>query len=172
MIDAGAKAIVVHGTHVLLPVERIDGVPVVWGLGNLVSDMGRQANPRRRDRGQLPKVQSAEVHEALMVRIHREPGGDLDLRFVAGWMYDDRFVRWHSGQGGEISFALLPFSSCDPAVELPRAPEGLRGSLAQWMRRRYEHVRRVTSLVPDACGAAPLTWWRMPEAGAQELELR
>ncbi len=161
LVDAGAKAIVVHGTHVLLPVEELDGVPVVWGLGNLVSDMGRQANPRRRDRGQLPKVQSAEVHETLMVRIRREPGGELELRFVAGWMHDDRFVRWHTGQGGDIAFSLLPFSSCERAVALPEAPGRLGEQLDAWMRRRFAHVQQATRLVPGACESGSLTWWRM-----------
>ncbi|MEO0326149.1 MAG: CapA family protein, partial [Myxococcota bacterium] len=45
---AGAEAIVVHGTHVVLPVERLpSGVPILWGLGNLFTDMGRESTPRR-----------------------------------------------------------------------------------------------------------------------------
>jgi len=166
LVDAGASAILVHGTHVVLPVERVEGVPIAWGLGNLVSDMGRLANPRRRDRGQLPKARSAAVREALVARVALEDGR-LDLRFVAGWMHDDRYVRWNAGppwSDGEIRFGLLPMSSCaDAPAPIWDAPAPLDEDLRDWVARRRDHVLEVTGLVADACALGEASWLRLPD---------
>ena len=38
--DADVDLVVVHGPHVVQPVETVEGTPVFWSLGNLVSGMG------------------------------------------------------------------------------------------------------------------------------------
>ncbi|MBN1609327.1 MAG: CapA family protein [Polyangiaceae bacterium] len=37
-VDAGAAAVVMHGAHVVRPLLRYGGVPVHFGLGNLLFD--------------------------------------------------------------------------------------------------------------------------------------
>lgn len=62
---ADVDAVFVHGPHVVQPVERVNGVPVWWSLGNFVSEMGppsvgRYASPRTSD-GLLAFVEFVEV---------------------------------------------------------------------------------------------------------------
>jgi poly-gamma-glutamate synthesis protein (capsule biosynthesis protein) len=65
-IIAGAHPdlIIIHGPHVVQPVERVDGTLVFWSLGNFISGMGvagrdRYADPRTLD-GLLASVRFTE----------------------------------------------------------------------------------------------------------------
>jgi len=164
LVDAGAAAIIVHGTHVVLPVERMGGVPIVWGLGNLVSDMGRMARPSEGDREDAPKVRSAAARESLLARLNLSPDGRLELRLVAAWMSQDRVPRWHGRRpGGDvIQFALRPLSRCDPAITLPGWPAADRRVTEAWVARRRDHLLRVTGLTMDRCRPGAVAWLRLP----------
>ena len=165
LVHVGADAIVVHGTHVVLPVRTLPGpqdqpVPIAWGLGNFVTDMGRDARPWRRGRD-LPKTQSPRVREGLVARVTFRPGEPAEMRFLATWMNDDRYVRWSGGLGeGEvITFSILPMSGCDEAVDLPTEwPEPRRGEMLRWIARSRDHVVRASGLGMSACGEPP--WLR------------
>ena len=168
LAEAGASVIVVGGTHVPMPVETLNvgsrEVPLIWGLGNLLSDMGSQANPRRRTTDDTPKNQSAQVREALMARLEfRE--GDVEVKFMAGWMHDDRFQRWHAhSDEGEIAFALLPMSNCigEGAIPTTIADDRVerRRELADWIRRRHRHLLNATGLQPEPCRTVPFATGR------------
>ncbi|HJL35237.1 MAG TPA: CapA family protein, partial [Polyangiaceae bacterium LLY-WYZ-15_(1-7)] len=162
LVEAGADAILVHGTHVPMRVERLEGVPVAWGLGNLVADMARRASPRVRFREALPKIAAADVREGLVARVALGEGG-LELRFLGTWMNDDRFVRWRAAlPGGDlIEFALLPLSSCEAPAALPAWPAPWRAEVERWVARRRDHLFAVSGLQADRCGAEP-TWLRLP----------
>ncbi|MAQ14827.1 MAG: hypothetical protein CMN30_08530 [Sandaracinus sp.] len=162
LIAAGADAIIAHGTHVPMRVERVQGVPVAWGLGNFVADMGRQANPRHHGED-LPKIRSPKTREGLVARVELRDG-ELELSFLPTWSGDDRFVRWHAGlPGEEVAFTLSPLSACGRALELPAAwPEPWRGEVADWIDRRRDHLVRVSGLVPRDCREGEPTWLELP----------
>ena len=162
LIDAGADAIIAHGTHVPMRVERIGDVPVAWGLGNFVADMGRQASPRQRGE-QLPKIRSPKTREGLVARVELDQGR-LDLSFLATWSGDDRFIRWHAAlPGDEVAFSLAPLSACGPALELPAGwPEPWRTEVAEWIDRRRDHLLEVSGLVAQTCRPGEPTWLRLP----------
>ncbi len=152
LAEAGAEAVVVHGTHLVLPVERLPGdVPIVWGLGNLFTDMGRASTPRREGG---PKAAHGALREGLLVRIEASPGGPLALGFAGVLTYDERFPRWHEGRvfpRGHAAFRLLPLRACGPAAELPRPfPESLRQETSAWLGRRRDHLVGAAGLTPPA----------------------
>lgn len=156
--DAGAAAIIVHGTHVPMSVERLqrDGreVVIAWGLGNLLTDMGRMASPRR---AITAKINDPETREGLLARITSTADG-LDVAFLPVFETDDRFIRWHGSMPpGESTFWLRPLSACDPAVELPtRWPEPYRSEYADWLRARRAHIVAATGLRSEACPSSLL----------------
>lgn len=156
--DAGASAIIVHGTHVPMAVERLHrgerSVIVAWGLGNLLTDMGRMASPRR---SITEKINDPETREGLLARITSSADG-LDVAFVPVFETDDRFIRWHGDlPPGEVTFWIRPLSACDPAVELPSSwPEPYRSEYADWMTRRRAHIVSATGLQSEACPSALL----------------
>ncbi|MBO6940830.1 MAG: CapA family protein [Deltaproteobacteria bacterium] len=166
LIDAGASAVIAHGTHVPMAVERIDGVPVAWGLGNFVADMGRQANPRSSRGRRLPKIRSPKTREGLVARVALEPDGELSLSFLPTWSGDDRFIRWHSTlPGEEVQFELTPLSACGPALTLPEEwAEPWRSELAGWIDERRDHLVEVSGLAPVDCVPGEPTWLRMADA--------
>ena len=165
---AGADAIVVHGTHVVLPVEvaTIAGrrIPIVWGLGNFFADMGRRASPRR-DMPALPKRESPAVHEGLMARLALGPDG-IRLSVLPTWIADDRFVRYHGGlPDGRVSFWVRPLAGCGPATVWPVDwPADLRDEVARWVDHRRDGMLERLGLQPDACEPRPLARgaWRFP----------
>ena len=163
---AGASAILVHGTHVVMPVERVAGVPVAWGLGNLVSDMGRLASPVRPYRPGEPKARSPWVREALLARLRFE-GDTVELRFLPAWMSDDRYARWHADlPGGDlIELQLLPLGPGRDAALLPPWPEPYRGRVARWVASRRDALLEAAHLSwgpPDASGRR----WLLPAFAA------
>ncbi|MEM1418474.1 MAG: CapA family protein [Myxococcota bacterium] len=157
LADAGAEAIVIHGTHVVLPVARsASGVPIVWGLGNLFTDMGRESTPRRQGG---PKAAHGELREGLLVRLEATAGAPLALSFHGVLTYDERFARWHAGRSfrsGHAGFQLLPLTGCEPAAALPDAfPERLRRETEAWLGRRRDHLVAAARLAPLPCGDGP-----------------
>ncbi len=167
LVEVGADAIVVHGTHVVLPAAFIDHphedrtVPIAWGLGNFVTDMGRDARPWRRGRD-LPKTQSPRVRESLLARVELRTHGELEMRFVSAWMNDDRYVRWRGGlTGGDVvEFELLPMRACPDPVDLPPAwPSALQTEMRDWITRSRDYVVRHTGLQPSSCDADPPWLW-------------
>lgn len=152
-IDAGASTIVVHGTHVPMAVERVQRngkeVVIAWGLGNLLTDMGRMASPRRRASA---KINDPETREGLLARISASDEG-LDVAFLPVFETDDRFIRWHGSMPpGESTFWLRPLTACDPAVDLPASwPEPYRTEYADWLGVRRDHVLEATGLRSETC---------------------
>jgi len=165
LIEAGADVILAHGTHVPMAVETIDGVPVAWGLGNFVADMGRQANPRSSRGRRLPKIRSPKTREGLVARVTLERSGELSLSFLPTWSGDDRFVRWHSTlPGDEVQFELSPLSACGPALTLPTAwADPWRSELATWIDQRRDHLVTVSGLMAEDCVPGEPTWLGLPE---------
>lgn len=164
LIDAGVSAIVVHGTHVVMPVERIRGVPVVWGLGNLVSDMGRMARPGDVLDATTSKLRSAAARESLLLRLTLTPDGAVDLRLLAAWMSQDRVARWrYPLPGGDVvHFALRPLSRCSPALALPDWPAPYRHATERWLADRRDHLLAVTELSMDPCDPGQIAWLHLP----------
>jgi len=164
LVQAGASAIVVHGTHVVLPVERIEGVPVVWGLGNLVSDMGRLARPGDAPVRGMHKESDPATRETLLVRLSLDARGAVALRLVAAWMSNDRIPRWRGAMPGEeIRFALRPMSRCTPPLLLRGWPAAHRSAVESWVARRREHVLEVTGLTMDDCAPDAVPWLRLAQ---------
>lgn len=156
LAEAGADLIAVHGTHVPMAIEEIPTARgrtlVAWGLGNFVSDMGRRANPRRRDRAELPKTMSPRVREGLILRVEVGADRPIEASFMPTWMSDDRFVLYHSRRDRPIAFELLPLAACGPAASLPSSwPPELREELGAWVDRRRDHVIRMAGLSTDGC---------------------
>lgn len=162
LVDAGADAILVHGTHVPMAVERLGArrVPIAWGLGNLVSDMGRLSGPRRQA---ARKEENAATREGLLARVRVTGPGALELRLLPVFSLDDRFLRWHGalppmhGRDGthaaEIGLSLWPLDACDEPARFPRAwKEPWRTELVAWVRERRDHVVASTGLVQAPCG--------------------
>ena len=156
LAEAGADLIAVHGTHVPMAFETIETsrgqTLVAWGLGNFVSDMGRRASPRRRDRAEIPKTMSPRVREGLLLRVRVRAGEPIEASFMPTWMSDDRFVLYHSREERELRFALLPLAACGPAASLPPSwPSELRGELGAWIDRRRDHLIAIANLATDGC---------------------
>jgi len=61
-VRAGAAAVVMHGAHVVRPLVRLEGVPVHYGLGNLLFD---QRAPTAR-RGELLRLRFEAGRPALV----------------------------------------------------------------------------------------------------------
>ncbi len=169
-ITAGAHVILLHGTHVPLQVEARMGpegpVTIAWGLGNLLTDMGRMASPRRRE---TDKLSSPRTREGLLARVMIQ-GTDRQVTFVPVFETDDRFARWHGGRSAshleEIMLWVRPLSGCANATELPAhwsAP--IREEYAAWVNARREHLQRITRLPRPPCGQAH--WALSVEDGAE-----
>lgn len=160
LADMGADAILVHGTHVPMRVERLRSatgeVPVAWGLGNLLTDMGRQASPRR---SETSKLTSARAREGLVARVTLDVSG-LALSLLPVFETDDRFVRWHGDLGeGESDFWVRPTLACAPGVSLPDEwPEPWRGEYAAWVSARRDHTFRASGLPPPVCTEDEPAW--------------
>lgn len=159
LAEEGADAIIVHGTHVVMPVETLSlgqrRVPIAWGLGNFVSDMGRLANPTHR--GVQPKVRSSLVHEELLARL--EIGESIDITYLPMWMHDDRYARWHGALQGElIEFTLFPLSGCDSAVSFDSIVSPYDEQLESWVTNRRQHIVEATGLRLTPCDEAAPSW--------------
>ncbi|MBI5490998.1 MAG: CapA family protein [Deltaproteobacteria bacterium] len=150
---AGADAIVCHGPHVVGPVEKtaVEGraVPVVFSLGNLVSNMGWGVHP-----GVVPaetddsEFRSEARREALATfRIvatgdGSAPGWAIDgLWMIPLWLEDNKPVTTlRGGPLREIFPRPMPWCVPDPRVGCwERAPdEWCKGRLAMILAAREE----------------------------------
>ena len=156
LADAGADVIVVHGTHVPLPVELLvvgeRRVPIVWGLGNFVSDMARQATPRRPYFRGMPKDENPMLREGLLLRIELVEGRPVQLQFLPTWMNDDRYVRFWGGFERQPRFRLLPLAGCGAPIQPPEDwPEALRGEMMTWITERRDHLVSHVGLDLEGC---------------------
>ncbi|MEZ4327700.1 MAG: CapA family protein [Polyangiales bacterium] len=152
----GADVIVVHGTHVPLPIEQLvvgeRRVPIIWGLGNFVGDMARQATPRRDYYRGMPKDQNPMLREGLVVRVELREGQPMALRFLPLWMNDDRYVRFWGGFERAPRFRLTPLAACGPPLEPPADwPGELREEMMRWIARRRDHLVSHAGLSTDGC---------------------
>lgn len=156
LAEAGADVIVVHGTHVPLPVERLTvgerRVPIVWGLGNFVGDMARQATPRRDYYRGMPKDQNPMLREGLLLRVELVQGQAVSLRFLPLWMNDDRYVRFWGGFERAPRFRLLPVAACGAPISPPDDwPPELRDEMMTWISARRDHLVGHAGLVTAGC---------------------
>jgi poly-gamma-glutamate synthesis protein (capsule biosynthesis protein) len=170
LVEAGADAIVVHGTHLPMRVERFGsrGVPIAWGLGNAMSDMGRLSGPRRQS---SRKEEDAATREGLFARVHVRGPHDVELAVLPVFVLDDRFLRWHGAlprlhardgsHAEEIRFSLWPLDGCDEPARLPTEwREPWRAELVAWLRVRRDDVVRRSGLPAARCGEP--AWLRLP----------
>ncbi len=158
LAEAGADVIVVHGTHVPLPVEQLvvgeRRVPIVWGLGNFVSDMARQATPRRPYFAGMPKDENPMLREGLLVRIELVERQPVQLRFLPTWMNDDRYVRFWGGFERQPRFRLLPVAACGAPITPPEDwPAPLRDEMIAWISERRDHLVSHVGLDVEGCRA-------------------
>ncbi len=66
--DADVDLVVIHGPHVVQPLETVNGTPVFWSLGNLVSGMGEPGRGKYSDPRALDGLMAA-------VRFTERPDG-------------------------------------------------------------------------------------------------
>jgi poly-gamma-glutamate capsule biosynthesis protein CapA/YwtB (metallophosphatase superfamily) len=156
LAEAGADLVVVHGTHVPLPVELLvvgqRRVPIVWGLGNFVGDMARQATPRRDYYRGMPKDQNPMLREGLLLRVELTEGQAVQLRFLPLWMNDDRYVRFWGGFERAPRFRLLPVAACGAPIETPSDwPPELSAEMMAWIAQRRDHLVGHAGLSAAGC---------------------
>jgi poly-gamma-glutamate synthesis protein (capsule biosynthesis protein) len=170
LVDAGVDAIVVHGTHLPMRIERFGArrVPIAWGLGNAMSDMGRLSGPRRQS---SRKEEDAATREGLFARLRIRGPHDVDLSVLPVFVLDDRFLRWHGAlprlhasdgsHADEIRFSLWALDGCDEPARLPTEwREPWRAELVRWLRARRDDVVRRSELPAARCGEP--AWLRLP----------
>lgn len=156
LADAGADAVILHGTHVVLEVDWLESrgrhVPVAYGLGNFVADMARLATPRRDYRPDMPKTHAPAVREGLLARLEFTPAGALDVSFLPTWMNDERFIDWNRALHREQRFSLLPLAACGDPAELPDDwPEALSQEVSEWVATRRDHLIATVDLSTEGC---------------------
>lgn len=156
LADAGADAVILHGTHVVLEVDWLESrgrrVPVAYGLGNFISDMARLATPRRDYREGMPKTHAPAVREGLVARLEFDPGSGLDISFLPTWMNDERFIEWNRALHREMRFSLLPLAACGDPTELPSDwPGQLRDEVREWISSRRDHLIATADLSTEGC---------------------
>lgn len=71
-VEAGAAAVVFHGAHVVHPLELVHGVPVHFGLGNLLFD---QRDPRASGQVVLLRFRPGQPAEVIEIRRASASGG-------------------------------------------------------------------------------------------------
>jgi poly-gamma-glutamate synthesis protein (capsule biosynthesis protein) len=170
LVDAGVDAIVVHGTHLPMRVERFGTrhIPIAWGLGNAMSDMGRLSGPRRQS---SRKEEDAATREGLFARVRVRGPHDVELAVLPVFVLDDRFLRWHGAlprlhardgsHADEIRFSLWPLDGCDEPARLPTEwREPWRAELVRWLRDRRDDVVRRSGLPATRCGEP--AWLHLP----------
>ncbi|MBI5490174.1 MAG: CapA family protein [Deltaproteobacteria bacterium] len=126
LVAAGASAVVGHGPHVVGPVETVEAggraAPVVFSLGNLVSNMGERVFPGfPAESAGDPGSRIATRTEALAVlRVaHAEGAGSawsIDGLWVVPLWLEDNFPLAASDPGREIFARPLPWCLPDPAA--------------------------------------------------------
>jgi len=68
LVTAGADLVIGHGSHMMQPLEMIEGTPVVYGLGNCVWNTP----------GRYAQIDAPPLSQ--MVALRSDPGGRLSLR--------------------------------------------------------------------------------------------
>ena len=150
LAEAGATAVVGHGPHVVGPVERVDRsgnvVPLVFSVGNLVSNMGWGVHP---DVPLVPTGNSefrleARTEALAVLRVDPTPEEDDPSRVAAWrltglwlvplWLEDNRpLANSPGGPRREIFPRPLPWClPDDPAVGC------FDGASERWCRGRLE----------------------------------
>jgi hypothetical protein len=154
LASAGADAVLIHGTHVPLPVETIEvggrEVTIAYGLGNLVSDMGSGATPSRRVPVDADKWELPETREGLFARV--EVGERVTVTFLPIWMNTSRWLVHNFVRPAPIEFSLIPLAPCGPAAELPTDwPEPWRSDALAWIGDRRDHLLAASQLDAPSC---------------------
>ena len=157
LADAGAAAVLFHGTHVPGPVEglRAGGrdVVVAYGLGNFVSDMGAWASPARTFRTERArgKWDLPDARAGLLARLEVS-GGTVGVSFLPIWMGHDRYlVRNGIRAADTIAFELVPLAPCGAASDPREWPEPYRREMREWLGERRDGVLATTGLDPGSC---------------------
>ncbi len=120
MTDRAIDAIVGHHAHVVQPVERIDGRPVVFGLGNFLSG---QRPTERRD-GAVVTLTFEEAFDGWHVEtIHAQPTWVDDAYAVVTADPDQGGVLGASAQR-TLGYLGVPLSPPPPAERLPATHYG------------------------------------------------
>ena len=174
LVAAGADAVIVHGPHVIAPVERVEsggrsGV-VAYSLGNFVSDMGKDARPGRispeRSRASEPdldKWHDPRTRSGLAARISLTPGEPLDVAFLPTWMHSDRFLLDQGLARPPITFTVEPLAACGPPLALrttwPREASLEMQTWVAWHRDTALDTARLSSAECARCASeAPCRW--------------
>jgi hypothetical protein len=144
LVAAGADAVVCHGPHVVGPVEwfEADGrrVPVVWSLGNLVSNMGWGVHPGAAAAPTHTSEFRAEARVEALAVLRVTPaaaGGPVSgLWIVPVWLEDNRpLVRPAAGLLREIFPRPMPW--CRP---VDAAAGCFEGAPAGWCEERLTMI--------------------------------
>jgi hypothetical protein len=174
LVAAGADVVVVHGPHVIAPVERVESRGrsglVAFSIGNFVSDMGKDARPGRADARGMPaaglgddKWHDPRTRSGLVVRIALAPGRPIDVAFLPTWMHSDRWLLDHGLARPPITFSVEPLAACGPPLELRAAwpPEGA-AAMQDWVGRNRDAALETAGLTSPQCArcvdGAPCRW--------------
>jgi hypothetical protein len=156
LATAGADAVLIHGQHVVGPIETIvtaDGrrVVVAYGLGNFLSDMGGRARPGRDVPDDPDKWDLPQTREGLVARVELV-NGQTETSFLPVFVSSTNYLVYNQALPAPPTFSLLPLSRCGPAADLPNAwPEPYRGELLTWIGERRDHLLSVTNLESIDC---------------------
>lgn len=172
LIAAGADLVVVHGPHVIAPVERIEsggrsGI-AAFSIGNFVSDMGKEARPGRDDPPRAGEAAADKWHDprtrsGLVVRVALAPGAPLDVAFLPTWMHSDRWLIDQGLARPPITFSVEPLAACGPPLQLRAAwpPEGY-DAMESWVARHRDAALATAGITSAACArctdGAPCRW--------------
>lgn len=163
LVAAGADVVVVHGPHVIAPVERVEsggrsGI-VAFSIGNFISDMGKDARPGRHDAARDralddgdEKWRDPRTRAGLVVRIALEPGAPIEVSFLPTWMHSDRWLLDQGLARPPITFTVEPLAACGPPLTLRAAwpPEGC-DAMQAWVARHRDAALATARLVSGEC---------------------
>jgi hypothetical protein len=160
MVEAGAAAIVVHGQHVVAPVERIraggNEAVIAWGIGNTISDLGAYSSPSRDLRRPIDRWHDPRAREGLAVRIAITPiaGARPRVRvsFLPIFVHHDRWLVDNDQRPPPPWFEIRPLAACGTALHLPDDwPDRWREGMIRFTNARRDHLLQNAGLVPEAC---------------------
>ena len=163
LVAAGADLVVVHGPHVIAPIERVESGGraglVAFSVGNFVSDMGKDARPGRRASAARnardateDKWHDARTRSGLVVRVSLAPGTALDVSFLPTWMHNDRWLIDHGLARPPITFTVEPVAACGPPLALRSAwpPEG-DAAIEAWVAEERDAAIATAGLFSEEC---------------------
>lgn len=174
LVAEGADVVLVHGPHVIAPVERVESGGrsglVAFSLGNFVSDMGKNAGPGRTRRsgdhvGVLgdDKWHDARTRSGLVVRLSLARGEPIDVAFLPTWMQSDRWLLDHGLARPPITFTVAPLAACGPPLELRATwPSEAYDTMQAWVAWHRDAALATARLTSPECArcvdAAPCRW--------------